>query len=177
MKKNVIVAIVVLIALLALAACGAKPAETSSTGLANPWSEFETAAAAAESAGVGSFTLPENGVETPTGGPVGWAGYQAMKGLAEADGYVGAASLTVRKGLKEAGEDVSGDYNSYAFTWTQDVGDKTVTCSGNEDGRTMKAVWQDGDFRYSLAIRGQGDIHDTYGVDAETLAFLVENVK
>ncbi len=178
MKKIIVVSLIAIIALLALAACGTKPAEAPAAAeLPNPWSDYETAAAAAQNAGVDELALPENGVETPTGGRVDWIGYRAMKGLAEADGYVGSAELTARKGLKESGADLSGDYNRYAFTWTQQVDGMTVTSSGNEEGRAMKAVWQDGAYSYSLTVRGQGDIHDTYGVDAETLAFLVRNVK
>ena len=179
MKKIVVTLIAVILALRALAACGAKTENAAggeAVGMVNPWSSFETAAAAAESAGVGELALPAANAETPTGGPVGWADFRAMKGLAEADGYVGAAELTVRKGLPEIGEDVSGDYNSYAFTWTQELGGRTVTCSGNENGRTMKAVWQDGGCGYSLTVRGQGDLRGSCGVDAETLAFLVGEI-
>ncbi|MBR2570893.1 MAG: hypothetical protein IKE30_02000, partial [Clostridia bacterium] len=88
-----------------------------SVGMANPWTEVKTAEEAADGAGVGYFTVPEENTET-TGGPVNWYGFQYMKGIAEADGAIGAAELTVRKGLKQDTEDVSGDCTEYALEWT-----------------------------------------------------------
>lgn len=151
-------------------------ASSESTGMANPWTEVETAVEAAQGAGVDEFVVPEENMET-TGGPVNWSGFQYMNGIAEADGWVGAAELTVRKGLKQDGEDVSGDYTEYAFQWTQDVDGVDVACSGNEEGRAMKAIWVTDDFSFSIMIRGQGDIYDTYGVDAEAINALVAAIQ
>ncbi len=43
-----------------------------------------------------------------------------------------------------------------------------VRCFGNEEGKTMKAIWLSDNFSYSIFVRGQGDIYDTYGLDLET---------
>ena len=151
-------------------------ASSESSGMANPWTDVETADEAAQGAGVGYFLVPEENMDT-TGGQVNWFGFQYMTGIAEADGGIGAAELTVRKGLKQDSEDVSGDYTEYAFAWTQETDDWQVSCFGNEEGRTMKAIWVSDNFSYSIMIRGQGDFYDTYGVDAEAITALVTAIQ
>ena len=149
-------------------------AEESNTGngLANPWTDVETAEEAAEGAGVGYFQVMENGTET-SGGQVSFSAFRFMEGLAEAVGGIGSAELTVRKGLKQDSTDVSGDYTEYACSWTQDVDVWQVTCYGNEDGKAMKAIWTSDNFSYSIMVRGQGDFYETYGVDADAVEALV----
>lgn len=143
---------------------------------ANPWVEVETADEAAEGAGVGYFMVPEEGLET-TGGSVRWSGFQYMLGLAEADGSIGTADLTVRKGLKQDSQDVSGDYTEYAYAWTEEIDGWEVSCFGNEEGKAMKAIWLSDNFSYSIMIRGQGDSCDTYGVDGEAVSALVAGIQ
>ncbi len=154
--------------------------ETAGAGLsmANPWASADSAADAGEGAGVGSFTLPEAGTEM-IGGPIGWYSYRYTDLLAEANGYVGAAELRVRKGVNRPDhdvgydtDDVSGDYNSYACAWTLEAAGWQVRCFGNEDGRAMKAIWSSDNFSYSIQVRGQGDIRDVYGLGAEDIAAL-----
>ena len=179
---------------LALTACASsaqdnaktEDAETGeSTSLANPWTSAETAQEAADGAGVGYFEVPEDGTEVSIG-PINWYGYQYMEYLAEADGAVGAAELTVRKGINAErapedvsydGNDVSGDYTEYAFTWEMDVDDWKVTCFGNEDGKTMKAIWQSDNFSYSIMVRGQGDLYDTFGLGSDDTAAIIKAVQ
>lgn len=156
-------------------------AGTSDIGasMANPWADADTAEAAADGAGVGYFTLPEDGMVID-GGPIGWDNYRYMDLLAEANGYVGAAELTVRKGVNRPDHDVdydtadvSGDYNTYAYEWTIEATGGQVHCFGNEDGRTMKAIWSSDDFSYCILVRGQGDIRDVYGLGSDDIGALV----
>ena len=147
-----------------------------STGIANPWKDVETPEEAAEASGVGYFQVPEDGTETEIG-PLNWYGFRYMDRLAEADGAIGAAELTVRKGINEDGEDVSGDYTEYKYDWTVEAGDWEVSCFGNEEGKTMKAIWVSDNFSYSIMICGQGDLYDTFGVDEAILAQLVEGIQ
>ena len=178
MKKLMMIALAAAMAL-TLAACGSggsEPEAEETEGMANPWTEVETPEEAAEGAGVGYFQVPEEGTET-SGGPVGWDVFQFMEGIAEADGWIGTADLTVRKGLNQDSEDVSGDYTEYAYDWTQEVDGWQVSCFGNEDGKAMKAIWISDNFSYSIMVRGQGDIHDTYGVDAEAIDTLVSAIQ
>lgn len=149
---------------------------SESAGMANPWSDVESAQEAADGAGVGYFMVPENGSDT-SGGPVHIDIYRWMKGLAEAKGSVGTAELTIRKGLKQDSADVSGDYNAYKYSWTVEAGDWTVSCWGNEEGKTMKAVWLSDNFSYSFMVRGQGDLAETYGVDDEAVKTLAAAIQ
>lgn len=150
--------------------------DAEAIGMANPWIDAETPDEAAEGAGVGYFMVPEENMETAVG-PVNWYGFQYMEGIAEADGAIGVAELTVRKGLKQDTEDVSGDYTEYAFEWTAEVDGWQVTCFGNEEGKTMKAVWLSDNFSYSIMVRGQGDTYDTYGLNEEIIDALVKEIQ
>ena len=179
--KKIIAILIAMVTVLALAACAAeKPAEQESeteeeenVGMANPWTEAGSAAAAAEGAGVGEFVLPEEGTETAIG-PVNFWAFRSMAGLAEAEGGVGAAELTVRKGLTaKIGEDVSGDYTEYAETWTADVDGQEVTCKGNVEDQAMDVLWSAGDYSYCIYVRGQGDDDATFGLGGDDVAALV----
>ena len=176
MMKKTVFALLTAILLLAVSVFGAAIAEEEAVGLANPWTEVETAEEAAEGAEVGYFMLPEENTET-TGGEIHWFAYLYMEHLAEADGVIGSADLTVRKGLNQESEDVSGDLTEYAYTWTQTTEDWEVTCFGNEEGQVMKAIWLSDNFSYSIMVRGQGDIYDTYGLDAEAIEALVAAIQ
>ncbi|MBR5367608.1 MAG: hypothetical protein IK132_15295 [Clostridia bacterium] len=176
--KKILVLLLAAILLLTMAACGAKEKEEedSGEGSINPWKEAESAEKAADGAGVGYFMVPENGTET-SGGPIDILRFQYMKGIAEADGAIGTADLTIRKGLKQDSEDVSGDYTAYPYAWTQEVDGWEVYCLGNEDGKMMKAIWLSDNFSYSIVIRGQGDLAESYGVDADAVAALVSGIQ
>ena len=150
--------------------------DAEAIGLANPWTEVETPDEAAEGAGVGYFMVPEENMETPVG-PVNWYGFRYMEGVAEADGAIGVAELTVRKGLKQDTEDVSGDYTEYALAWTIEADGWQVDCFGNEEGKAMKAIWLSDNFSYSIMVRGQGDVYDTYGLDEAIIDTLVTAIQ
>ena len=154
----------------------AQEAAEGEAQIANPWQEAQTAQEAGENAGVGYFKVPEDGTETGIG-PLNWYGFQYMENLAEADGAIGAADLTVRKGLKQESEDVSGDYTAYAYEWNQTAGDWNVHCFGNEEGSTMKAVWLSDNFSYSFIVRGQGDLYDTFGLEAADVELIVSSTE
>ena len=174
--KKILVLLFAAVLLISLAACGAKEEEKSEAGAINPWTDVSSAEKAADGAGVGYFMVPESGKET-SGGPVDIFGYRYMKGIAEADGAIGTAEMTIRKGLKQDSEDVSGDYTAYTYAWTQEADGWEVYCLGNEDGKTMKAIWLSDNFSYSIVIRGQGDLAGTYGIDAAAVAALVSAIQ
>ena len=154
----------------------ASEGDPESVGMANPWTGATTADEAAEGAGVGYFAVPEENAETARG-PVNWYGFRYMEHIAEADGAIGVAELTVRKGLRQDTQDVSGDYTEYALEWTVEADGWQVTCFGNEEGKAMKAIWLSDNFSYSIMVRGQGDAYDTYGLDDETIAALVTMIQ
>ena len=162
---------------------GAKSSSSdASTSIANPWTDVKTAAEAAEGAGVGTFELPEAGMEIG-GGRVDLVEFRYMDLLAEADGYAGTAELVVRKGVNRPDHavgydtaDVSGDYTAYAHEWEIEAAGWKVTCFGNEEGKAMKAIWQSDNFSYSIMVRGQGELHDTYGLGSDDIATLVGTI-
>ena len=179
-----------LLLVLSLGACATAPSATESTSteeeqseLANPWTAAQSPTEAAEGAGVGYFDLPEDGTVLDEGGPINWDEYKYTKLLAEADGSVGSAELVVRKGVKRPAEevsydttDVSGDYTEYAHTWEIEADGWTVTCFGNEESLAMKAIWMSDNFSYSIMVRGQGDLNDTYGLGEADIATLVGSI-
>jgi hypothetical protein len=134
--------------------------------MANPWSDATTAQAAADGAGVGEFVVPVDAEITL--GPLNMVTYRYMKGIAQADVEFPAVSMTIRKGVGSDGDDISGDYNGYANTWTQDIGGIQVKCAGNRKGESTKTTWRNGDAVYSICVLGLGGDTD-YGLPAEDL--------
>ncbi len=169
----------------ALVACGnAAPAdsgasegeggESTSVGMANPWSDVASAEEAADTAGVGYFTVPE-GTEIALG-PIKVEAWRAMEGLAEARVSFPAVDMTIRKGLKQDGEDVSGDYGTYAHEWTVDVDGFEVTCFGNRKGEATKTIWTSDNFAYSIVVLGLGGDTD-FGLSADDVVTMVQGVQ
>lgn len=179
MKRLLALTLAALLAL-GLTACGGgsqeQAAEETETGqyagMPNPWTDVETPEEAAEGAGVGSFQVPEDGTET-SAGQVAWESFRYMENLAEADGRLGTADLTVRKGVSQDGEDVSGDYTEYAYEWTLDVNGCQVPCGGSEEGLAMRVTWSAGDFDYSICVRDLDDPDAACGLDESAVEQLV----
>ncbi|MBR3313770.1 MAG: hypothetical protein IKG18_06500 [Atopobiaceae bacterium] len=145
-------------------------------GLANPWSSAKTTEEAAEGAGVGYFQVPADSTEVD-GTPLNWNGYQYMEHLAEADGTLGTAELTVRKGLNQESEDVSGDYNEYAEAWDLEADGWTVHCFGNEKGKASKAIWISDNFSYSITTRDKADPEVSYTLSDDAITALVSEIQ
>lgn len=142
----------------------------------NPWTTAQDASDAADGAGVGYFIVPSEGTDTDAG-QINWDSFRYMDRLAEAEGYIGAATLVVRKGLNEDSDDVSGDYNEYAYEWQLEADGWLADCRGNVEGQAMLITWTSDNFAYSIAIRGQGDQYDTYGIDENMVDFLVSQIQ
>ena len=85
----------------------------------------------------------------------------------------GATELVMRKGLRQDGEDVSGDYSEYKYAWTQTVGGTEVRCFGNTEGKTERALWLSDNFSYSFLVRDLDDESALVGLDADATAALV----
>lgn len=145
-------------------------------GMANPWSEADSADAAGQAAGVGGFFVPEN--KEYNGHMVHLSSYRYMENLAEAEGSIGSADLIIRKGLKQESTDVSGDYNNYPYNWSFESEDGfVINCYGNVEGKTKKAIWLSDNFSYSMNIYGQGDDGELYGLDEDLMKVLVELIQ
>ena len=145
-------------------------------GMANPWSDAGTLAEAAEGAGLDGFSIPE-GAEINLG-EVNLTEARYMEGLAEAVVEFPAVEMTIRKGNSSvAGDgDVSGDYNEYANTWTQNIKGLEVTCYGNREGDATKTIWQVDDTCYSITAYGLGGDTD-YGLSPDDLNSLINGIQ
>ena len=171
--------LIVVLMVLALSGCGAEEAgeEEPQTGVPNPWSDVETPEEAADGAGVELFSCA--GIETSLG-TTEPEGYRWMEGLAEAKFPIAAVDMTVRKGTDEVADvaegDISGDYNEYKYTWTQDVGGVVVTCSGNRKGESTKTIWSKGGYNYSVTAYGAGG-DDDFGLSKKDVAAMVNGVR
>ena len=147
--------------------------EENSASLANPWTDVSSAEEAAEGAGLDGFSLVED--LTLSCGEEFDRTYRYMEGIAEANVEYPAVAMTVRKGKTED-EDISGDYNEYAHTWTQNIKGLEVTCFGNRDGDATKTIWSLEDMHYSIVVMGLGG-DDDYGLSADDVASVINGLQ
>ena len=149
-------------------------AAEENTGLANPWSDVESAEEAAKGAGIDSFVIAEDpGLDL---GQLFERTYRCMDGIAEARLEYPASALTVRKGTIAEEGDISGDYTEYANTWTQDVNGIEVTCFGNREGDATKSIWTVDNMHFSIVAEGLGGDED-FGLNAERLTAMVSSIQ
>lgn len=152
--------------------------ENEDTGMANPWSDADSAEAAAEGAGIDGFTVPDGEAEISLG-EVKVDQYRYMEGIAEADVEFPAVSMTIRKGSKSAemaDGDISGDYNEYKYNWIQNIKGLEVQCFGNREGEATKTIWSVDDMDYSIVVLGLGGDTD-YGLPADDLNSLINGIQ
>ena len=144
--------------------------------IANPWSTADTLHAAAEGAGLDGFSIPEEAEISL--GAVKLAEARYMEGIAEANVEFPAVEMTIRKGTAAASEDgdISGDYNVYKNTWTQNIKGLEVTCFGNREGEATKTIWQVDDTCYSITAYGLGGDTD-YGLSPDDLNSLINGIQ
>ena len=143
---------------------------------ANPWSTAKSLQEAAEKAGLEKFSIPE-GAEISLG-PIRIKEYRYMDGIAEAYIPFPAVDMSIRKGteaaLAESG-DISGDYNEYAYEWTQDINGTEVRCFGNREGEATKTMWNEVNNYFSITAYGMGGDTD-YGLSAGDLNILISEI-
>lgn len=151
--------------------------EENEVGMANPWSDVNTAAEAAEGAGLDSFSIPEG--EEISLGAVNVTAFRCMDGMAEVIVEYPAVEMRIRKGLASTAVeegDISGDYGEYKNTWTQDINGLKVTCFGNRKGESTRTIWQVDDICYSITAFGLGGDTD-YGLSADDLSTLINGIR
>lgn len=146
---------------------------SAAASIANPWSDAANAEQAAKGAGLDAFALPEGDI-ADLGKPFEIT-YRYMDGMAEARLEFPASAVTARTSVSEGveGADISGDYNTYAHEWTEEIDGITVTCAGNREGESTKTYWSSDGFYHSLVAEGLGGDAD-FGLTAERLAVFVE---
>ena len=144
--------------------------------MANPWSDVASAQEAAAGAGLDGFDVPEDAI-TSLGDMRVWS-YRCMDGIAEAVCEFPAVEMTIRKGTSAAAQDgdISGDYNEYTHSWTQNIKGLEVTCFGNREGYATKTIWTLGDTCYSITAYGLGGDTD-FGLSADDLNSLINGLQ
>ncbi len=161
------------------AAASAAASSEPVANMANPWSDVASAEEAAAGAGIDSFSVPL-GVEISLGTiEESQTRFSCMKGIAQMDSDVAAVGLCIRKGTADAAVeegDISGDYGTYAHTWTQNVKGLELTCSGNREGEATKTIWTSGDYCYCILAMGLGGDTD-YGLSEADLNSLVNAIQ
>ena len=156
---------------------GAAP-EGEEVGMANPWSDVDSAEAAAEGAGLDGFMVPDGEAEISLG-EVKVDQYRCMQGMGEAVIEFPAVEMTIRKGDKSgemAEGDISGDYNEYKYSWTQNIKGLEVQCFGNREGEATKTIWSVDDMDYSITVMGLGGDED-YGLLPDDLNSLINGIQ
>ncbi len=131
--------------------------------MVNPWVDVETQQDAQEQA--------DFAIQLPTSLPdeYGAPGFRVIPGdILEAD-YAGTGDgkIVIRKAVGT--EDPSGDYSQYSHSQQVKTGGVTVTMKGN-DGAVCLAVWQDGEYAYSI------DIYEASGISAEEMTRMVSEM-
>ena len=181
MKKKIIAMIMAIAMVSSIAACSNDTAETTAAAgetaaaaeteqIPNPWTEVASADLAGEGAGIDSFILAPAGTETANG-PLDFGQFRCTDGIAEAIGNIGAGIIKVRKGI---GDDISGDYNTYEYTWDVTAGDITAHCSSNlSETQAQLVEWTSGDYSFVAYFNSQGDQDDQFGVDSDIIIPLV----
>ena len=131
---------------------GANP-ENNEAGMANPWSDVDSAEAAAEGAGLDTFMVPDGEAEISLG-EVKVTQYRCMKGMAEAVVEFPAVEMTIRKGDKSgemAEGDISGDYNEYEKCEQTEQNGAVISVSYNSGDNACRTLVSDQGYSWSLA--------------------------
>ena len=151
---------------------------TEEIGMANPWSTAETLDEAAAGAGIDGISFVD-GMEL-TLGPADIEEIRYMDGLVEIHAPAAAVEIFIRKGRADVATDgdISGDYNSYANEWTQNVKGLEVNCFGNREGEATKTIWTavDGDYCYAILAYGAGG-DDDFGLSADDLNSIINGLQ
>ncbi len=131
--------------------------------MVNPWVDAETQEDAQKQA---EFTI-----QLPISLPdeYGNPSFRVIPGdILEADyAGTGGGQIAIRKAVGT--EDPSGDYSQYSHSQLVKTGGVTVTMKGN-DGAVCLAVWQDGEYAYSI------DIYEAAGIPAEEMTRMVSEM-
>ena len=177
MKKLLAIGLAAAFAL-TLAACGNNGNDEAvedgaEVGMENPWTEAASADDAAQKAGIASFEVADNiglGPQYPLGEPL----FQSMDGIAEAQYTADGYKVVVRKG-DTTGVDLSGDYNEYPESWTQDVDGITVECMGYEVDSASNLSWSTDSDNISVCFYSDGG--ENIGLTDAQVIGLVHSVK
>ena len=154
MKKLMILFVAALLCI-SLAGCGEE-----STGIPNPFVDYETMAQAADKCGF-SLSLPQQ-LDVYSDRTIQVADNGMLQVIADCEND----SVLVRKA--PGSDDISGDYNEYAEVKTEQINGAEVTLKGS-GGLVYTCVWTTGGYSYSISVDG--------GLPAETMAEIIGGIK
>ena len=152
----------------------AESTSEEAVGMPNPWHDAESAEEAAAGAGLDGFNLVED-LDIGVGKEFERT-YRYMDGLVEVRLEYPASAVTIRKGTAAEDGDISGDYNEYAHTWTQNIKGLEVTCFGNRDGEATKTIWSVEGMCYSIVAQGLGG-DDDFGLQPDALNSIINGLQ
>ena len=157
----------------AAASASQAAASSESAEIANPWHDAASAEEAAKGAGLDAFPIPEG--ELGDLGKIFEVSYRYMDGMAEARLQLAASVVTVRTAKIGAEDsfDISGDYNTYKYEWTEYIANMPIACAGNREGDSIKTFWGEDGIAHSIVAQGGGGDAD-FGLNANRLAVVVE---
>lgn len=173
MKKQILIAVTAALCL-SFAACGTQGADTNakadtagstdasteigdSSRIANPWIEYSSLEEAAQAAGF-EMTAPDRieGYSEITFQVL--AGDDDTEALLEIIYANESSSISIRKAA--GSEDISGDYNAYAVSVTENIGENEVVMKGREEGSVSLAVWTAGDYTYAISAADEISVEE-----------------
>ena len=118
------------------------------------WTVAETAEECAEGAGVGTF--PDcTTIDIWYGDPSVY--YYYKENHAQALCIYEGIFASVDKAVYEGIDDVSDDDRDFDLEWTETIDGVEVQCFGYEDGIVCKALFNDGEYAYSVYTMGPDD--------------------
>ena len=152
----------------------ATPAPTAApepTPVVNVWTDTTDLATAVSGSGV-SFSPP---VSEALPDLLTLKGYRYMNGIIQADYYDrnGQTVLTIRKSNTMSGPELTGDYNSYSYSWDLTLKGLSVHCLG--DGSSANNVtFSAGGYNYCILYNiGQ----EGYGLTADQINSLINSIQ
>ena len=137
--------------------------ESENDDMINPWVDAENQEDAQQQAGF-TIQLPSS-LPSEYGAP----SFRVIpEDILEAD-YAGTGDgqIVIRKAAGT--EDPSGDYSQYSHSQQVKTGGVTIKMKGN-DGAVCLAVWQDGEYAYSI------DIYEASGITVEEMTRMVSEM-
>lgn len=139
---------------------------------ANPWTDVDSAQAAGEGSGVGSFAVPDSVSvgNLVISGPT----FRYMANIAEAQYASSDAKITIRKGQNVSGQEFTGDHNSYNASWSTTVNGIEVSCQGSSDSTANLAQWSEGGHSFCILFTDSTDPEN--GMSADELATMVSSI-
>lgn len=138
-------------------------------GMPNPWSEYDSLADAENAAGINVSVPEEIAGGTADAYRVLDTAEHGFIEIIYADKADGDETARVRKAGDTEEADISGDYNTYAYSAELDADGVKISVRGDADDTIKLAVWQNDGSSYALSFEN--------GVSGDELSEAVKGIK